>query len=239
MNPEAAQGRNSPREAKAAGHAGAVPLLAEPATEQEAMPLLAEQPRTTPRPRRLRGPNPGTMHAAILQMKTARPKAQNHGEVYGQQPLGLGEVRNQPFASWQIRSLCDTPEMPPSSLLLVRRQQSQMQGGQMPMSDMNMNTKDAWLQQREEDTAAGIEEKLYHEEFEIEKRQCPERFEPVALRPHERAATRWTVTTPMREANWREWARNAGYSEALVSASGMRVWYPEEVPLSGTTDGCV
>ena len=235
MSPEAAQGRNSPREAKPAGHAGAVPLLAEPATEQEAMPLLAVQPRT---PRRLRGPNPGTMHAAILQMKAARPKAQNHGEVYGQQPLGLGEVRNQPFASWQIRSLCDTPEMPPSSLLLVRRQQSRMQGGQMPMSDMSVNTKEAWLQQREEDTAAGIEGTLYYEELGIETKEYPERFETVALRPSQRAAKRWTVTTPMRDAKFREWARNVGYSEALVSASGMREWHPEEVPLSGTTDGC-
>ena len=108
----------------------------------------------------------------------------------------------------------------------------------MPMSDMNVNTKEAWLQQREEDTAADIEEKLYYEELEIEKKEYPERFETVALRPHERAAKRWTVTTSMREAKFRAWARNAGYSEALVSASGMREGHPEEVPLSGTTDGC-
>ena len=105
------------------------------------------------------------------------------------------------------------------------------------MSDMSVNTKEAWLQQREEDTAAGIEEKLYYEELEIEKEEYPERFETVALRPSQRAATRWTVTTPMRDAKLRErdaefraWARNEGYD--------MRWWYPEEVSLSGTTDGC-
>ena len=223
VSPEAAQGRNSPREAKPAGYAGAVPLLAETATEQEAMPLLAVQPRT-PRPRRVRGPNLGTMHAAISQMKAAGTKAQNHGEV---------------FASWQIRSLRNTPEMPPSSLLLVRRQQSRMQGGQVPIPDMNVSTTEAWLQQREDETAAYIEERLYYEELETEQKEYPERFEPVALRPHERAAKRWTVTTSMREAKFRAWARNAGYSEALVSASRMREWYPEGVPPSGTTDGCL
>jgi hypothetical protein len=222
VSPEAAQGRNSPREAKPAGYAGAVPLLAETATEQEAMPLLAVQPGT-PRPRRVRGPNPGTMHAAILQMKAARTKAQDHGEV---------------FTSWQIRALSATPEMPPSSQLLVRRRQSRMLRGQMPMSGMSVNTKEAWLEAREEDTAAGIEERLVYEEEVIEKKEYPERFETVALRPSQRAAKRWTITTPMREAKLRErntrefraWAKNEGYD--------MRWWYPEEVSLSGTTDGC-
>ena len=109
--------------------------------------------------------------------------------------------------------------------------------GQMPMSGMSVNTKDAWLHQREEDVLDGIEERLVYEEEVIEKKEYPERFETVALRPSQRAAKRWTVTTPMRdaklrerEADFRAWAKNAGYD--------MRYWYPEEVPLSGTTDGC-
>jgi hypothetical protein len=156
-------------------------------------------------------------------MKAAGTKAQNHGEV---------------FTSWQIRALSATPEMPPSSQLLVRRRQSRMLRGQMPMSGMSVNTKEAWLHQREEDTAAGIEERLVYEEEVIEKKEYPERFETVALRPSQRAATRWTITTPMREAKLRErdtrefraWAKNEVYD--------MRWWYPEGVSLSGTTDGC-
>jgi hypothetical protein len=217
VSPEAAQGRNSPREAKPAGYAGAVPLLAETATEQEAMPLLAVQPGT-PRPRRVRGPNPGTMHAVILQMKAARTKAQDRGEV---------------FTSWQIRALSATPEMPPSSQLLVRRRQSRMLRGQMPMSGMSVNTKDAWLHQREEDVLDGIEERLVYEEEVIEKKEYPERFERTTVAS--RAAERWTITTPMRDAKRRE--LEAGF-RAWAKERGIRYEYPEGVSLSGTTDGC-
>ena len=205
VSPEAAQGRNSPREAKPAGYAGAVPLLAETATEQEAMPLLAVQPGT-PRPRRVKGPNPGTMHAVIMQMKAARTKAQDRGEV---------------FTSWQIRALSATPEMPPSSQLLVRRRQSRMLRGQMPMSGMSVNTKDAWLHQREEDVLDGIEERLVYEEEVIEKKEYPERFERTTAAS--RAAERWRITTPMRdakrrelEAGFRAWAKERGIRHEMV-----------------------
>ena len=73
-----AQGRNSPREARPEEQTGATPAPIEQATK------------------------PGhRLRTGWLMTATAK----NHGEVYGQQPLGLGDVRDQPFASWQIRSL--------------------------------------------------------------------------------------------------------------------------------------
>ena len=98
---------------------------------------------------------------------------------------------------------------------------------------MSVDTKDAWLHQREEDVLDGIEERLVYEEEVIEKKEYPERFERTTVAS--RAAERWTITTPMRDAKRRE--LEAGF-RAWAKERGIPLLYPEGVSLSGTTDGC-
>ena len=96
-----------------------------------------------------------------------------------------GEVRSQPFASWQIRSLNSMEKAPISSQLLARRRQSSMLRGQIPMPDLTMNTDDAWTQQREDDLEFAldddkldVEERVYNEKINAQRRLAEQLSRP-------------------------------------------------------------